>query len=101
MASNNFGSGNNVQAGPGPVAIAGSILQTGATVFKFGPGFNINGVKAGGAAAVDDSAQPAPGAASARSIETSTAASAPTAASKKAAAHSAAKRAGSGRKNSR
>jgi hypothetical protein len=47
-----LGNGNQVQAEPGPVAVAGSVLQTGATVTKAGPGFNINGVVAGGAAAV-------------------------------------------------
>jgi hypothetical protein len=35
------------------VAIAGSILQTGAIVTKVGPGFNINGFAVGGAAAVN------------------------------------------------
>ncbi|MCX2930545.1 hypothetical protein ORI20_09680 [Mycobacterium sp. CVI_P3] len=48
-----FGSGNTVAAGPGPLAIAGSILQTGQVVTKSGPGFNINGIKVGGAAATD------------------------------------------------
>lgn len=38
-------------AGPGPLAIAGSIGQNGATVTKTGPGFNINGVRVFGAAA--------------------------------------------------
>jgi len=52
VAFNAFGSGNIVSAGPGPVAIAGSIGQTGQTVKKVGPGFNINGFKVGGAAAV-------------------------------------------------
>lgn len=47
-----LGSGNTVKSGPGPVAIAGSILQTGQLVTKVGPGFNINGVVVGGAAAV-------------------------------------------------
>jgi len=45
LAFNAFGSGNTVKAGPGPVAIAGSIAQTGATVTKVGPGFNINGIR--------------------------------------------------------
>jgi hypothetical protein len=40
-----------VQAGPGPFALAGSVFQTDAIVTKSGPGFNINGVKAGGVAA--------------------------------------------------
>lgn len=47
-----LGKGNTVHAGPGPLAVAGSILQTNAMVTKYGPGFNINGVVAGGAAAV-------------------------------------------------
>jgi hypothetical protein len=47
-----LGSGNIVQVGNGPFAVAGSILQTGATVEKSGPGFNINGVIVSGAAAV-------------------------------------------------
>jgi hypothetical protein len=46
-----FGDGNQVTASPGPFAIAGSIFQTDATVTKKGPGFNINGVSVGGAAA--------------------------------------------------
>jgi hypothetical protein len=46
-----LGSGNQVYAGPGPVAVAGSILQNGQTVKKMGPGFNINGIVVGGAAA--------------------------------------------------
>jgi hypothetical protein len=41
-----------VGAGPGPFAIAGSILQTGAHITKTGPGVNINGIVIGGAAAV-------------------------------------------------
>jgi hypothetical protein len=41
------GNKNTVTAGPGPFAIAGSILQTGATIKKLGPGFNINGVSFG------------------------------------------------------
>jgi hypothetical protein len=46
-----FGSGNNVEAGGGPLTIAGSIGQTNTTVTKKGPGFNINGINVGGAAA--------------------------------------------------
>jgi hypothetical protein len=38
-------------ANPGPFALAGSIFQTNATVTKESAGFNINGVKVGGAAA--------------------------------------------------
>ncbi|MCV7218010.1 hypothetical protein H7J51_22320 [Mycobacterium crocinum] len=47
-----LGTGNAVQAEPGPVAVAGSILHHGVMITKQGPGFNINGVVAGGAAAV-------------------------------------------------
>ena len=39
------GNGNEVESGPGPFAIAGSIFQTGQTVTKVQPGFNINGLK--------------------------------------------------------
>jgi hypothetical protein len=48
VAFSAFGSGNKVQAGPGSLALAGSIFQTGATVTKIGPGFNINGIVVGG-----------------------------------------------------
>lgn len=44
------GSNNTVTVGPGPLAIAGSVAQTGATVTKVGPGININGFVIGGAA---------------------------------------------------
>jgi hypothetical protein len=57
-----LGSGNQVKAGPGPVAIAGSILQTGANITKQGPGFNINGFKVGGAAATPPVAHAKPAA---------------------------------------
>jgi hypothetical protein len=43
--------GTTVAAGPGPFALAGSIFQTGANITKQGPGFNINGLTVGGAAA--------------------------------------------------
>lgn len=46
-----FGTDNVVEAGPGPVAVAGSLFQKNAKVTKQGPGFNINGVVVGGAAA--------------------------------------------------
>jgi PE-PPE domain len=39
-------------AGSGPVAIAGSILRTDATIAKVGRGYNINGIEVGGAAAL-------------------------------------------------
>ena len=45
LAFSAFGSGNTVQAGPGSLAVAGSIFQTGAKVTKIGPGFNINGIR--------------------------------------------------------
>jgi len=45
VAFNTLGYGNDVEAGPGPLAIAGSIGQTNATVVKKGPGFNINGIR--------------------------------------------------------
>jgi hypothetical protein len=44
VAFNAFGSRNTVKAGPGPLAFAGSIFQTGATVIRAGTGFNINGL---------------------------------------------------------
>jgi hypothetical protein len=46
-----LGSNSRAIAGGGPLAIAGSILQTGAYITKAGPGFNINGFAVGGAAA--------------------------------------------------
>lgn len=46
------GKHNVVVADPGPFAVAGSILQSGQTIKKQGPGININGFVAGGAAAV-------------------------------------------------
>lgn len=48
-----LGSNNKVTADPGPLAVAGSILQTGATVTKVGPGIDVNDqIVLGGAAAV-------------------------------------------------
>jgi hypothetical protein len=46
-----FGNENNITAGPGPFAIAGSLFQTGAHITRTGPGFNINGATVGAAAA--------------------------------------------------
>ena len=73
-----FGSGNTVKAGPGPFAIAGSIGQTGQTITKVGPGFNINGIVVGGAAAVPPNATSGrtikPAAAATRSTKPSAAA---------------------------
>lgn len=51
-AFNVLGSNNTVQTGPGPLAIAGLILQNNSTATKTGPGFDVNGARAGGAAAV-------------------------------------------------
>jgi hypothetical protein len=51
LAFNIFGSGNTVDAGPGPLAIAGTILQNVQTITTTGPGFHINGIAVGGAAA--------------------------------------------------
>jgi hypothetical protein len=57
MAFNISGSNNIVMAAPGPVAIAGAILQNGQTVTKMGPGVNINnGIVIGGAAATPPTA---------------------------------------------
>jgi hypothetical protein len=47
LAFGAFGSNNTVNAGPGTLAIAGSIFQRGATVAQQGPGFNINGFAVG------------------------------------------------------
>ncbi len=63
LAFNVFGSGNGVFAGPGPLAVAGAIAQTGKdgpnAIKKAGPGFNINGFVVGGAAAVHPAASAA------------------------------------------
>jgi len=67
LAWNAFGSGNTVKAGPGPLAIAGSIFQRGATVTKVSPGFNINGLAVPGVASVPrPGARPASAAATAQ-----------------------------------
>ncbi len=53
IAFNLLGSHNQVRAGDGPLAIAGSVGQNTATVLKVGPGININNaIHIGGAAAV-------------------------------------------------
>lgn len=54
-AASIFGSANTVTAGPGPVTLAWSVLQSGKTIIKVGPGININGFTVGGAAAVRSS----------------------------------------------
>lgn len=46
-----LGTNNKVQAGDGPLAVAGALFTSNQILVKSGPGFNINGVKAGGAAA--------------------------------------------------
>ena len=46
---NFFGSNNQVSAGPGPFALAGTILRDGLTVIKNLPGFAINDTRVGGA----------------------------------------------------
>lgn len=56
LAFSIFGKNNVVGAGPGPFAIAGSILQTNAGIFKSGPGIAINKLRIGGAAAVHPAA---------------------------------------------
>jgi hypothetical protein len=58
-----LGNHNGVTASPGPLAIAGSILQTGTTIIRQGPGFNINGFRVGGAAATPPAAHIKPAAA--------------------------------------
>ncbi len=71
LAFNVFGSGNKVQATPGPFAIAGSIGQTGQTITKAGPGFNINnGIVVGGAAAIRNARTAAPTARAIRNSRT-------------------------------
>ena len=71
LAFNFLGSRNTVTANPGPLAIAGSIFQTGATVTKVGPGFNINGLAVPGVASVPRRTATS---AAAASVATSTAA---------------------------
>jgi hypothetical protein len=71
VAFNLLGAGNVVTAGPGPFAVAGSILQTNTTVKKIGPGFNINGIVVGGAAATRNANTSAPTAAATRNAKTS------------------------------
>ena len=46
-----FGVNNTVKAGPGPLALAGSIFQNSQTVTKVTTGFAINNIRIGGAAA--------------------------------------------------
>jgi hypothetical protein len=47
---NFFGTNNAVSAGPGPLALAGSVLQDGQNVTKTNPGIAINNFRVGGAA---------------------------------------------------
>ena len=51
-----LGDSNIVYAGPGPLAISGSIFQKNAFITKTGPGIHINGIVAGGAAATPPAA---------------------------------------------
>jgi len=53
-AVNLGGNNNSVGAGPGPLAIAVSAFRSGATVTKFGPGFNVNGCRLPNTAAAAD-----------------------------------------------
>ena len=76
LAFNDFGNANFVSAGPGPVAIAGLIGQTGAKATKVGPGFDINGLRVGGAAAVGSPKTATPTAAHSRTQKTAPAATA-------------------------
>jgi hypothetical protein len=71
LAVATFGRGNTVAAGPGPLAFAGSILQSGATVTRAGTGFNINGLAFPGEASAPRRAATS---AAASSVATSTAA---------------------------
>ena len=48
---NVFGAGNTVTAGPGPLALAGSVVRNGLTVTRTNPGIAINSDPFGGAAA--------------------------------------------------
>ena len=48
---NFFGTNNTVAAGPGPLALAGSVFQDGLTVTQTNPGIAINNNPFGGAAA--------------------------------------------------
>ena len=49
-----FGSFNQVESGPGPFALAGSVGQTGKVIQKVGPGFNINGLRIPNTAAANN-----------------------------------------------
>jgi hypothetical protein len=46
------GTSTTVDAGGGPLALAGSVNEAHATISKVGPGFNINHLVVGGASAV-------------------------------------------------
>jgi hypothetical protein len=50
VAFNVFGDRNTVAAGPGPLALAGSIFQRDATIRQPNTGFNINGLAVPGVA---------------------------------------------------
>jgi hypothetical protein len=51
-----LGDGNMIQAGDGPLAVAGTVFASNQFLLQSGPGLNINGVKAGGAAATSPTA---------------------------------------------
>lgn len=59
LAFNVAGSGNTVNAGDGPLAIAGTFGLSRQMVTQLGPGININNGKVGGAAAVHSPKTPA------------------------------------------
>lgn len=58
-AFNILGSHNDVTAGPGPLSLAGAFGQTGLTVIKAGPGFNL-GLQVGAPAAARSQRKAAP-----------------------------------------
>ena len=57
---NFFGRDNLVTVGPGPLALAGSVLRNGQTVTKQNPGVAINGFRVGGTAATNSQTVTAP-----------------------------------------
>ena len=57
---NVFGKTNTVAAGPGPLALAGSVFRNGLTVTKTDPGIAINSFRIGGAAATSGQSSTVP-----------------------------------------
>ena len=57
---NFFGTTNTVAAGPGPLALAGSVFKDGLTVTKTNPGIAINNFRIGGAAATSGQSSTVP-----------------------------------------